>query len=294
MRVRALSLFTLIACGAARPPSPDVAFHARVFGHSPNVIAVMRVADTLRDPLYGPYLRRALDKAGNETSIAGVIGHASEIDIACDVRAGAKSDDVSCTSVLHGTDDDPAAIRDGSSALFDSPSPLPSGATEWALAHGHDWALFTTKHAWVFAHGDAVRQTREALSRDAAPPARIDLEPTALFAASVRGSALDARDVDRKALSGSARVIAQSLDTGELVVMPSGSGDVVSRFWLTDEDSAKILEGEMLAAMRPDARCDSGCKLVRAVIASTIDVRRDGSFVAVRLHLPESVLRKLL
>ena len=294
--MRAWMLSLVVACGTSQtPPSPDVGFHTRVFGRGPNATAVMRVKDTLRDPLYGPYFRKALEKSNQGThTITSLAGQVDEIDVACDVHPNAPSRDVACTVVVYGSLGDPSEIRDGERAMFDTPTHLASGATEWAVPSSSDWALFATSDAWTFAHGASTEALRKAFTASASPPPRLDLEPTALAAVSIRGSALDAHDVDRRSLDGSERVIAQALDVGELVVMPSSSGDVITRFWMMDEDSAKIVEGELLAAMRGDALCDSACKLVRAIVASAIDVRRENAFVAVRVHLPESILRKLL
>jgi len=260
-------------------------------------MGVIRVREMLRDPIYGQYVRRAFDRSAREpNSLVDVLANAEEIDGACDVRPKTRVDDFSCTLILYGESMNPANVVDDGAPAFTAKTTLASGVTEWSIpAHGGDaWTLFVARDAWVFAHAGASERTRASLAESASPPPRLDLEPGALVAVALRASALDARDFDRESLNGTERVIVNALDTGEMLVTPSAKGDVVSRFWLTDEDSAKILEGEMLATTKPDARCDSTCKLVRAIAASVLHVDRSGTFVSVRLHLPESVLKRLL
>ncbi len=294
---RLVFAMTLAACsGVQSPPSPDVGFETRVLGAGPNVMGVVRVRDALRDPIYGPYFRRAFEKAGAaKNSAAAAFANSDEIDGACDVRPNAREKDYVCTVVVYGDLGDASTVmEDDDKPTFDSATRLASGATEWNIVSESEWRLFTTRGAWIFAHGQAIEHVRRDLAESASPPPRLDLERRALGAVSIRGSALDGRDYNRASLSGSERIITQSLDTAEMVIMPSSSGDVISRFWMNDTDAAKILEGEMLATMRPDARCDSGCKLIRAVVASAFVVERTGSFVSIRLHLPEAILRKLV
>jgi hypothetical protein len=290
------ALLALSCTSAQSPPSPDVGYESRVFGRAPNVTGVFRVRDSLRDPLYGPYTRRAFDKSGAAaSSLMGVVESADEIDGACDVRPDVRSQNIACTIVVYGGDlPDPSAIRFDAAAAFESKARLASGAVEWSVHDASDWSLFTAHGAWVFAHGEAIDPMRKSLSDDPSPPPRIDLERGALAAVTIRGSAFSSHDYNRSSFSGTEGIVVDALDTGEMVITSSARGDVVTRFWLTKVDTAKILEGEILASLQPGDRCDAECKLLRAMLSGAIDVTRDGSFVSIRVHFPEAILRKLL
>ncbi len=211
------------------------------------------------------------------------------------VTTRARSGDVDALAVFYGVTDDPASIEDGSHAVFDAPTRLPSGVLEYVPVRtgDRDFSLFVVPGAWVVAHGTAIPRARVVLSESATAPPRLGLEPTALAVLSVHGSIFDSADLGTRELDGPTRVIAESLDVGETFVTRSATGDVVTRMWFTNDDAAKVMEGEMRDVMAPDSRCDGACKLVRALLVSLVDVERDGAFFSVRVHVPEAVLRKL-
>jgi hypothetical protein len=296
-RLLLVALVLFIGCSTAQsPPRPDVGFYDRLFGRPANVTAVVRVTNMLGDPLYGPYLRKAFEKLGAKPgSLASALAHTDEVDLAASVTQGMREKDMTGVAVFYGVDDDPATIREGDDALFTQTNRLASGVVEYGVAHDHEYVLFAAHGAWIFAHGEAIERARTVLAESASPPPRLGLEPGALSAATITASALESDAADRKHLEGTARVVAESLDEAEAFLTRSSTGDFVTRFWLRNEDAAKILEGEMLAAMNVDApRCDSTCKLVRAIIRTSIDVQRDGKYLSVRVHVSEAVLRKLL
>jgi hypothetical protein len=294
--VRLLFATVLVAActGADAPPRPDVGFYVRLFGQTPNAGAVLRVADTLRDPFYGPYARRALDKAGVKPgSLSAVLSHTEEIDLALSVTKGVRSDDLAAVIVVYGVPDDPATVREDDEVLFRPSARLPSGVSELTVEHDKHFALFALRNVWVLAHGDAIDRTRNALSASASPPPRLGVEESALSVMWANGSALEGRELDRETLDGPARIIADSLDEGELVVTRSAKGDIISRFWMEGEDAAKLVESELHDAMDANEHCDSTCRMIRAIVTAMVDVRRDGKYVRVRLHVPEILIRKL-
>ena len=63
--------------------------------------------------------------------------------------------------------------------------------------------------------------------------------------------------------------------------------------WFDSDGAARELESQMRQAMTPDARCESACLLVHALLLQLIDVRRDGREMSVCLHIPEAVMRSL-
>ena len=62
---------------------------------------------------------------------------------------------------------------------------------------------------------------------------------------------------------------------------------------MSSDESARAIEEELQASMTPDARCDSACLLVHALLLQLVDVKRDGNEVSVRVHIPKPVMRAL-
>jgi hypothetical protein len=295
-KARFTLLALLLGCSAATPPRPDVGWYERAFGHPANVAAVVRVRDILLDPYYGPYVRHAFANLDAKSdAVSRVLGHIEEVDVAMAVTTHTHSDDVDALAVFYGVTDDPASLRDGSRNVFDAPTRLPSGVLEYVplRTSDRDFSLFVVPGAWVVAHGTAIPRARVVLSESASAPPRLGLEPSALAVLSVHGTIFDSGELSARQLDGPARVVAESLDVGETFITRSATGDVVTRMWFTNEDAAKVMEGEMRDVMAPDSQCDSTCKLVRALLVSLVDVERNGAFFSVRIHVPEVLLHKL-
>jgi hypothetical protein len=296
---------------AGSPPRPDVGWYDSVLGAPADLAMVLHVTDALRDPYYGVVLRQAMDRHGTGRDALGrIVGGCDEIAIVASVGGesgrgadklgGAKCAGATCTgaaplvAVLY----EPPAGADASRMDDDDGRPyfgagraLPSGAVEHPGAGDPDSWLYEVPGAWIVARGVAVARVRQALSAEASAPPRFDPEPGALVSAMIRRGALDAGDL--RELRRKSGGLLDSFEEGILALGHGPGGELVLRVRLTTEEAARALQDDLNASMTPDARCDSTCLLVHALLLQLIEVKRDGAEVALRVHIPEPVMRAL-
>jgi hypothetical protein len=293
--VAAIATLALGCNEAGSPPRPDVGWYDAVLGAPADLAMVLHVTEALRDPYYGALLQQAIVKHGEgRDSLGRIVGGCDEIALVASVGGAPRRGSASLVAVLYDPPSGADASRmddDDGRPYFGAGRALPSGAIEHPGAGDPDSWLYEVPGAWIVARGAAVSRVRATLSAEATPPPRFDPEPGALVSAMIRRGALDAGDLhELRRKSGG---LLDSFDEGIIALGHGPGGELVLRVRLTTEEAARALEGELNASMTPDARCDSTCLLMHALLLQLIEVKRDGPEVAVRIHIPEPVMRAL-
>ncbi len=300
--VLSLACGSSCACGAASDGArgsaiaPDMSPRIEdAFDGEPEILVVVRPRRLVRDPLYGPLLRRVSELASEQAAVASAVGttafaaleRADEVLLASyDLRAG------DAVVAVRGVPADVEASRvvdTGGAALWAHARDLPGGVEELAATDPSVGAsLFVLpRRAWVVAAGPAVARVRRSFSdgrrRGDAQLGAVD--PEALAVARLRPDALvRARP---QLASGPLAPVARDLDSATFSLEPGPEGQV-------GEVSARFVYGDLPFATSAESSFrDVVGAFVRAYESKApwlhaVTVARDERAVVVRGRIPRA------
>ena len=308
---RAIAAITFAVTALATPacsPSatPRAASHATprersprvedAFDGEPELLVVVRPLKLVRDPLYGPLLRRVSQLASSQAAVAAAVGttalaaleRADEVILAA-YDARARDAIVAVRGVP--AEIDPARVVDTNGApLWAHTRDLTRGVEELAPTdHAADAALFVLPgRAWIIAVGAAaIARTRSAYVEDTrgarSPLGVVDAEP--LIVARLRGDALVR--MRPQLADGPLAPITQDLDSATFTLEPGPQGqvgEVVARFIYGDPPFAVRAE----PAVRDVVAAFTRTYDTQAPWLHAVTIARDDRVVAVRGRIPRA------
>jgi hypothetical protein len=265
------------------------------FDGEPEALVVVRPRRLVRDPLYGPLLRRVSELASERAAVASAVGttafaaleRAEEVVVASyDLRAG------DAVVGVRGVPADVEASRvvdTGGAALWAHARELPGGVEELAATDPSVGAsLFVLpRRSWVIAAGPAVARVRRSFSdggrRGDAHLGAVD--PDALAVARLRPDVLvRARP---QLSSGPLAPIARDLDTATLSLAPGPEGqvgEVAARFVYGDAPFATGAESSFRDVLSAFVRAYEA----KAPWLHAVTVAREDRAVVVRGRIPRA------
>jgi hypothetical protein len=254
---------------AAVTPEPaiDPRWEDALLGE-PGLLAAWQPRALLRDPVYGPLLRR-LYALAVERNPAVASAHSMEaiessdtilvampvMDPDSDARPYGNDDVV---VVLRGVraDLDPARIVGDDGKPVWQPTSDRARIPEYVREEGaHGSSLFVLpRRTWVVANGPARTRAREAFAVGHSGPRTVvpELPPDALLAIRLNGPALVAR-VRQLRGGGPLRPVGRDLDALTLALPPGNEGTIVAHLTYANQDAAVASETvlrDVLAALR--------------------------------------------
>jgi hypothetical protein len=265
------------------------------FDGEPEVLVVVRPKKLVRDPLYGPLLRRVSELALERAAVASAVGttafaaleRADEVLLASyDLRAG------DAVVGVRGVPADVEAshvVDTGGAALWGHARELPGGIEELAATDGAVAAsLFVLpRRSWVIAVGPGVARVRRSLTEGTrhGDPHLAATDPDALAVVRLRPDVLvRARP---QLASGPLAPIARDLDTATLSLEPGPEGqvgEVSARFVYGDAPFATGAESSFREVVGAFVRAYEA----KAPWLHAVTVAREERSVVVRGRIPRA------
>jgi hypothetical protein len=316
--VLAVLLLAVLASGCSGRP-PDMARAAQpdwavnVLGGPVQIALVVRTGALLQDPVWGPAIRRSLDKrkSSSESGSAGpdvvrggdALAFSSTIELYGALLPGTpyamgtsddlRASDVRVIAVMRQVPPglSPLAIAGKNGLATWRPARiLPSGVAEHAPnpnANGY-YLYVIPGGTWVLVDGATAPRANRVFSQTASAPPLPTFEPDALFA--VYGgpgviSVARAKTPDERARLAAVEGVA-------FVMRPGQTGEFIVRVKYTDSASAKASEREVNDAIAKIGRNDALLTVILAALVS-VDVDRDDDVLTLKATLHRALLDRL-
>jgi hypothetical protein len=308
----------LLALGCGRPPNlsraaqPDWA--VSVLGGPIELALVMRTGALLSDPVWGPALRRSMDKRKGRMESSGSAGpdvlrggdalvFSAVIEVYGAILPGTpyatgasedlRAQDVRLIAVLRQVPPglDPLALggKNGA-ATWRPPRILPSGVAEYAPnPNANGYFLYVLPGGtWVLVDGATAPRAGQVFARTSAAPPLPTFEPDALVAVyagpSLVGVARNRAHDERARLA--------AIEALTLTMRPGQTGEFVMRVKYTSTDAAKASEREIRDAMAKVGRNDELVALILAALVS-FDLDRDDDVLTMKATIHRVLLDRI-
>lgn len=296
----------------ARAAQPDWAVN--VLGGPVQIALVMRTGALLQDPVWGPAIRRSLDKRKGSSEGSGSAGP----DVVRGGDALAFSNTIELYGALlpsspyaMGTSDDlrasdvrviavmrqvppglsPLALAGKNGIATWRPARiLPSGVAEHAPnpnANGY-YVYVLPGGTWVLVDGATAPSATRVFSQTSAAPPLPTFEPDALFA--IYGGPSIVHLARTKNPEERARLAA--VEGVAFVMRPGQTGEFIVRVKYTDTSSAKAGEREVNDAIAKIGKSDPLVTVILAALVS-VDVDRDDDVLTLKATLHRALLDRL-
>jgi hypothetical protein len=308
----------VLATGCGRPPNlsraaqPDWA--VSVLGGPVEIALVMRTGALLADPVWGPPLRRSMDKrkgrmessgsagpdvvrGGDALALSAVIEVYGAILPGAPYLTGASDDlraqDVRLVAVLRQVPPglNPLALggKNGA-ATWRPPRMLPSGVAEYAPnPNANGYFLYVLPGGtWVLVDGATAGRAGQVFARTSVAPPLPTFEPDALVALYAGSSVVGlARN---RTPEQSAKLAVMEAFT--LTMRPGPTGEFVMRVKYTSVDAAKASEREIRDAMAKVGRNDELVAIILAALVS-VDLDRDDDVLTMKATIHRVLLDRI-
>ena len=311
-------LLALFVSGCTRPPDmaraaqPDWA--VRILGGPVQVALVMRTAALLRDPVWGPAIRRSLDKSKSSSESAGSAGpdvvrggdalaFSNTIELYGAIVPGSpyamgtsedlRSSDIRLIVVMRQVPPslNPLAIGGKNGQATWRPARiLPSGVAEYAPnPNANGYFLYVIPGGtWVLVDGATGPSANRVFAQTSEAPPLPTFESDALFAAYAGPGIVSlarAKTQDERARLAAVEAIS-------FVMRPGKTGEFVIRVKYTNSDAAKASEREVKDAMEKVGKGDPIVMVILAALVS-IDLDRDDDVLTLKATLHRALLDRL-
>jgi hypothetical protein len=305
-------LLALFVSGCPRPPDmaraaqPDWA--VRILGGPVQIALVMRTGALLEDPVWGPAIRRSLDKRKSSSESAGsagpdVVRGGDAIELYGAILPGSpyamgtsedlRSADVRVVAVIRQVPPglNPLAIGGKNGQATWRPARiLPSGVAEYAPhPNANGYFLYVIPGGtWVLVDGATAPSANRVFAQTSSAPPLPTFESDALFAVYAGPSIVSLARV--KTQDERARLA--SVEAVSFVMRPGQTGEFILRVKYTNNDAARASEQEVKDAMQKVGKGDPLVMLILAALVS-VDLDRDDDVLTLKATLHRALLDRL-
>lgn len=316
--VAAVVLLALFASGCSRPPDmaraaqPDWAVD--VLGGPVGMALIVRTGALLQDPVWGPMLRRSIDKRKSSSESAGTAGpdvvrggdalaSSGAIELYGAIMPGSpyamgtsedlQARDVRVIAVMRQVPPqlNPLAIggKNGQ-ATWRPPRMLPSGVAEYAPnPNANGYFLYVMPGGtWVLVDGATAQRANRVFAQTSAAPPLPTFESDALFAVYAGPGIVSLA----RAKSSDERARLAAVEGISFAMRPGQTGEFVLRVKYTDSAAAKASEREVKDAIEKVGKSDAVLTLVLAALVS-VDIDRDDEVLTLKATLHRTLLDRL-